>query len=551
MRRRSIQAWGASLPGVCALAWVLGQGCSVFEPPSDEAVSCAEKCHGERTNAAPPKALNGKTSTTEPGVGAHRAHLLRASKTHRSGECADCHVVPTSKEVASHIDNAPPAEVSFGALARTDGAEPQYDGARCTNVYCHGGTLPMGGTNTSPQWTKVDGTEAECGTCHSMPPALPHVPADQCSGCHSIIDADRNFIEPERHGDGIVDTTYDPVCGDCHGKKSNASPPPDTQGHIETKYPGVGAHQSHMKTSDWRATIKCSECHIVPESVYDPGHFDSARPAEITWGPTAHAHGAKPSYDGTKCSGVYCHGGSSSSQGGALTEPIWTKVDGTQAKCGTCHGRPPPLPHPPRSDCHLCHPTVDSSGKITNPERHVDGVLDMDVSQLDCTSCHGSYGEAAPPQDTQGNSSTEAPGVGAHRAHLGQSTWHLQIQCAECHMVPSTVMAKGHFDSDLPAEVTFGKLSSSKGTAPSYNGVTCTGVYCHGASMKGGKATEPIWTKLDGTQIKCGACHGMPPPAPHPAQAACWNCHTMAGAGPNGPIIIDPARHIDGIIQTL
>ena len=41
-------------------------------------------CHGNKDNAAPPLALNGSTSTSDNGVGAHQAHMtggyLRTSR---------------------------------------------------------------------------------------------------------------------------------------------------------------------------------------------------------------------------------------------------------------------------------------------------------------------------------------------------------------------------------------------------------------------------------------------------------------------------------------
>ena len=39
----------------------------------------------------------------------------------------------------------------------------------CSGVYCHG-SFPGGNTNNAPVWTTVDGTQADCGTCHRQIP---------------------------------------------------------------------------------------------------------------------------------------------------------------------------------------------------------------------------------------------------------------------------------------------------------------------------------------------------------------------------------------------
>ena len=79
----------------------------------------------------------------------------------------------------------------------------------------------------------------------------------------------------------------------------------------------------------------------------------------------------------------YCHG--ATSQGGANIHPRWTKVDGSQATCGSCHGLPP-ANHPalatgtPVATCALCHPsTVKADGTIDAPGgKHVNGRVEME-----------------------------------------------------------------------------------------------------------------------------------------------------------------------------
>ncbi len=50
-------------------------------------------------------------------------------------------------------------------------------------------------------------------------------------------------------------------------------------------------------------------------------------------------------------------------------------MDGTQAKCGTCHGLPP-TGHiaAPITSCYLCHQgVVDEMGNIIDKDKHING----------------------------------------------------------------------------------------------------------------------------------------------------------------------------------
>jgi predicted CxxxxCH...CXXCH cytochrome family protein len=108
---------------------------------------------------------------------------------------------------------------------------------------------------------------------------------------------------------------------------------------------------------------------------------DSFAPAEVAFSGVSVAFDATPRYAAGSCSNTACHGGSfpvrGHDSGGTLTTPSWTVVDGSQAACGTCHGLPPPRPHPYYSeDCGRCHENVSLDGKtFLRPELHVDGIV--------------------------------------------------------------------------------------------------------------------------------------------------------------------------------
>lgn len=183
-----------------------------------------------------------------------------------------------------------------------------------------------------------------------------------------------------------------------------------------------------------------------------------------------------------------------------------------------------------------------------------------DAPVATCASCHGSANSFAPPVDVSGNSATTARGVGAHQKHLGKSAWHGEIACAECHVVPP----QPAFDPAVPThmngtdDVKFGALSG-KATYDS-SALTCSGVYCHGATLAAdvtGTSSQrrPLWTKVDGSQSACGtACHTLPPGGEHPANSACANCHgdvvaSFTAGNPPQVTWKNPALHINGQLE--
>lgn len=538
----------AAAPGDSA---VVDAGALDAAPP----VLLCNDCHGDETGDAPPLDTEGNTATTARGVGAHRRHLRANTNWHRTIQCIDCHVVPDQVTDVGHNDTPLPAELTWSELATSDGATPAFveNTTTCSGVYCHGATL-SGGTNTTPDWTSVGNGEATCGACHSLPPPAPHPAGSNCATCHPTMSGPFVFITPEHHIDGVVDVTPALGCTACHGSGTSPAPPQDTSGNVDTTAPGVGAHRSHLGPSAWHNELVCSDCHVVPGDIADPGHTDTALPAELTWGALALTDGASPAYDGaiTTCSGVYCHG-STLIPGGTNTTPDWTIVgvpEQAQAACGTCHGLPPAAPHPAATDCASCHPTVDADLAFIDPARHIDGTVD--VLALDCTSCHGDIatGDPAPPRDTSGNLATTETGVGAHQSHLEPSTWRAPIQCTECHIRPNDISDPGHVDSALPAELTFGQMATTDGASPGFDGFTCGDVYCHGATLiAGGTNTTPAWTNVGVGEAACGTCHGVPPADPHPQNTSCSSCHTTMAA--DNTTFLAPERHVDGIVDLI
>jgi len=304
---------------------------------------------------------------------------------------------------------------------------------------------------------------------------------------------------------GEIDDTppnADPLTGcssGCHGADASNAPPMGLSSAADTTAKGVGAHQAHLVASpSWHRKVECADCHVVPQTVGATGHLDGDNKAEVVF--SARAGGAASSWNGTTCT-AGCHG--SAAWGGTSATPNWTRVDGTQSACGSCHGAPPPAPHPTGSNCAACHPTMEENSlSFRDPDSHINGKVDVVAQGATggCTSCHGQT-NSAPPKDLKGNTAATVATVGAHQAHLKTSDWHHAVVCTSCHVVPQTSAAPGHLGGDNIAEVKFDALNPlgvySKANA------TCSTMYCHG-NGRGGNGTVSF-TRAG--PLACNACH--------------------------------------------
>jgi predicted CxxxxCH...CXXCH cytochrome family protein len=556
------------------------------------AMTCTT-CHGDPARtatpqnpqlpAAPPTDTLGQQNSAR--VGAHLTHLT-GSALAPAVACTECHVVP-SDPVDLSVHPAGTTTVPLqGALATGSGTtSPQYAGGTCSATYCHGATLGAGGSNHAPSWSGGPG-EAACGTCHGVPPPTPHVQNNDCGRCHPGYS--NVAVNPATHVNGRTDLVA-MTCTTCHGGADNSSgaPPSDTSGRSDTTLVSVGAHTTHVE-----AGLDCGVCHVKPAVISSPGHIDGK--VTITWGPLATANGAlAPTFDegSATCTNVYCHG---AFPGGNRTAPNWTRVGAGEAACGTCHGVPPPpsTNHPQRISCGDCH--VGYTSSTVNPATHLNGTIE--IGSLTCSSCHGDPARAAttanpqlaaaPPVDTQGNTATAAPGVGAHQIHLNGSALASAVACTECHVVPSSpvdlsVHPTGTTTVPLQGALATGAITNPNAafsglstTTPQYAAGTCSSTYCHGAYSGSftyttwdwgldapvyvtisyaGQRASPTW----GGTATCGSCHGAPPADGHVWHSGshgggndCKLCHPDAAFDASGtPYITDPSRHVDGKVD--
>ena len=186
-------------------------------------------CHGNFNDIdriAPPRDLNKDTLTTIPGVGAHMIHLYD-NDLGSEIPCVTCHIVPQDVYDPDHVDTDPPAEIVFSNVAIVNegiNAIYNYGQVSCSDTYCHGNFIftkdsapdslqfayqgdEIAGFNVSVIWNQVDGTQAECGSCHGLPPTG-HIPvsANSCGRgaiCHpEVVDFNGNIKDPSKHING-------------------------------------------------------------------------------------------------------------------------------------------------------------------------------------------------------------------------------------------------------------------------------------------------------------------------------------------------------------
>ncbi len=530
-----------------------------------------------RPRAAHASALSSGTSCPETSV--HARHLNMFA-------CATCH--PTGATFGFEVPYTFPGGTT--TAGGTIALHTATTATTCT-VACH---FPKGGPAKSVAWD-APGPLA-CVDCHattSLPAGHPAVAANatrtDCQRCHTLGNHLGGTVALVAHDTAWSDKTSPGfhafqanaglgACQDCHGadlaggaarsacatchdvglpagiaswkvscvmchggtETASGAPPKATWGNAADTV-RVGAHTIHGAGSAIAPAYDCGVCHVKPADALAGGHVDGGT-AELTFSGVATARNAAPSWDRATatCSGVYCHGGTMG--GGTKTAPVWTRVGLGEAACGTCHGLPPPSPHPTvaadLTRCASCHPdTMDAGGVVIAPSaggKHLDGLVQasgghpagwMDTAsagfhaysanagiagcqgchgtnldgvggsattscatchgagwRTSCLMCHGGVADAtgAPPSGTWGHE-TDALRVGAHTAHVSANATAAAYACTECHVKPADALDAGHMDGST-VTVTWGGLARTGGAAPSWDRTagTCAATYCHG-----------------------------------------------------------------------
>ncbi len=336
-------------------------------------IAC-DACHGNSESPAPPPSLDGETQTDRRGVGAHLAHLSGGAQS-RPLACSECHLVPETERPFTHPEGGA-ASVVFAGAARVNDRDPAWDTelGSCSDTWCH---RPSASAAGAVSWTR--GAPLACSDCHGTPPEPPHPQVEDCGLCHAEVypRGAAAIALRERHVDGVVDVRVPGACTGCH---ASAAADAGTSGVTPSAAPDLGAHAVHLAPRGPARPVACDACHSVPTEVFSTGHVDSLAPAEVRFSGVATAFEARPRFESGSCAATYCHGDSfigGRPSGGVDTQPRWTTPGETSAlTCQSCHGMPPPAPHPePADDCSSCHRNVDGSRRFIAPDTHVDGVV--------------------------------------------------------------------------------------------------------------------------------------------------------------------------------
>ncbi len=510
-------------------------------PPADAVATSCTGCHGGADNntGAPPRDTRGNVATTVVTVGAHTAHLDVGV------ECGTCHVVPDRIATPGHVDGTEadsPTVVFAGAALLGGGQPPQWDrtgnGGKgtCANTYCHGAKLDAaaGGLAHTPTWTEpLPG--GPCSSCHGQAGSTNGAPLSHgaapldCSSCHPATVLANGTIKPKDEGGLHANGTLEANaagCTGCHGDSARteavslnqSAPPRDVLGG--TSGARVGAHQAHLHDGALAKAFDCSECHVVPASIAHASPPQGLGKVRFN-GPLGNRN-ATPTWNGTTCSGTYCHGGGATPLlGGTAKNPTWA---GTVA-CGTCHfSADPPAPHPALdkagaaidspTKCIQCHPgTVLADGTINVANAlHVNGVKDIDYHPVGfddpaqhggpakadlatCRTCHGALFDGG------------IVGVSCNGCH-GGTAW--QSNCTLCHGLPSRAadaafpLAPAGNTAGVRANQAAPPMGSQDESAPGENAVGAHLRHVSGDAALGNRLSSPI---------RCDQCHGATLPA--------------------------------------
>lgn len=479
----------------------------------DVTLAC-DSCHGSNGNPAPPKDTQGNQNTSARGVGAHRSHLT-PSTWHAEVTCDDCHTVPTRFDDPGHM-GVLPAEVHFGATAQSRGAQPTWNGTTCS-AYCHGQTLDGGaGSNTTPTWTTVNGTQAACGTCHALPPGGPHPQNPQCSTCHgAVIGPDGGFVDGSLHINGQVEAQV--TCGSCHAL------PPQTGTHLlhtgtlgSKLYGNLSTAATTGSTSGY--AFGCGQCHPMDAARHlsggradielysplaPPNSLKARAPlAAYTPGTTVFTDDAGLPYTQGTCT-TYCHSGPSvvtpntvprpgidfSFAGFPVSYPAYA-VDvsrqlqqvvwgSTGLGCGGCHGFPVRTSEPANHGAGQTHSFLNGAGlESGHGFNHND-------TPLNCRTCHRDTVTA--PNSTSRNAGVSMYGpvpITGFAAHVNG--------------LPDVA-----FDT-VNAVSSAGRTQSLAGATYSQTNHSCSNVSCHKSqtAVVNGHPFRP-----DSVNVECNVCH--------------------------------------------
>ena len=190
-------------------------------------------CHGnfaDSTMTAPPRDINGNTSTNLVTVGAHASHLY--TNNFAVVACENCHVIPNANNVKDHFNPGPLVKIvvldSLAIHGIASNAVFDANTETCSNTYCHGNfefkksdapperqfaytSDKMTGNNMTVRWNLLDGSQSPCGSCHGTsdgfisPAGHIKMPITECVACHpTVVNGNGEIIDKTKHINGQI-----------------------------------------------------------------------------------------------------------------------------------------------------------------------------------------------------------------------------------------------------------------------------------------------------------------------------------------------------------
>jgi hypothetical protein len=190
-------------------------------------------CHGnfgDPTRIAPPKDINGNSSTDLITIGAHQSHLYE--NDFAVVACENRHKIPNSLNIKDHFDPNPQTKIvvldSLAIHGIASNAVFDPNTGTCSNTYCHGNfefkksdsplrnqwvytSDKMTGNNKTVKWNLLDGSQAPCGSCHGTtdgfisPEGHMKLPITECVACHStVVNEKGEIIDKTKHINGQI-----------------------------------------------------------------------------------------------------------------------------------------------------------------------------------------------------------------------------------------------------------------------------------------------------------------------------------------------------------
>ena len=392
----------------------------------------------------------------------------------------------------------------------------------------------------------LSGAAAGCGQARSALEQEGGAAVNACTACHG----------------GVNDDT--------------GAPPRDLKGRTATTEVTVGAHTAHVKAGLLAAALDCGPCHLKPASIGSPGHLDgspmivwgtlaTAGGAAPSWDrpapPAATSTATAPrSAEARTCAHLDPRGRLA---GRLRNLPRPSSLEPPCAR-RRLHGRHlRRLPPGDREDGRLHRrrrrpPRERRGRRLRRPPGGLDGRREPRLPRPRGPGRHRRLPglprrrPAGPGHDLRlhdlprpGRERRLHPEVqlvprlgGEPRAARDLSgtpprpPWASARTSRTCSAArlrgaaglqllppgPATVTAPGHLDGKVQVTGYTGTdpdlMAAVKAPGWSAGTSSCATSYCHGASplLGGGAVAAPGWTRVDGSQVFCGSCHGLPPP---------------------------------------